>query len=518
MRSKYILGVLGVGLVIAAAGGCGSDADDNTGGTGGSGAAGSASSTGVGAQATSSSTTTGTATSSSSTVRPDTNVDCASGVAIDLGQLGEETLDPADMDEDFFTFEGTKGQVIALLTDAKPDDDPFADGYADLVITLYGPDDAQVAENDDPIPRNTQDSELYTVLPEDGKYCIKVQDFCKWSEDKGTPCPATAVPVDDGAFGVLVTEFDPELAGNVEHVEANASTPMEYAKVDMPTVPNSYYTTAVNGFFETQGDVDVFSFNIPVDVPCDQNGTACTATADQRPTANFEVFPTGADGNGSTIPTGDLWVTTAVDTETILARIDGSKVDPVFGATLQPPLTFGTDYLLHVRAPTGATPGANPFYFLIHYGSGSNPLEVEQLLPTNDTALTAEPMASGNTTGGGIGYFVGGTIVNKAGDVDWYSLDNLAEAGQVLFGTCASQRIGSGVRGLKLTIYDAADLVDDIGSAPAETADSESTFGDAGLDVSSAGATLLAKVEATGSPDVVVGAYYNCGITFGVPQ
>jgi hypothetical protein len=75
----------------------------------------------------------------------------------------------------------------------------------DLVITIFDSSKTQIAQNDDPFPRDTQDSKLYTVLPEDGDYYIKVEEFCE-TDLSGGNCPADYF---DGIFeyGYAVNVF-----------------------------------------------------------------------------------------------------------------------------------------------------------------------------------------------------------------------------------------------------------------------------------------------------------------------
>jgi len=518
MRSKYILAVLTAGFSLAiAAGGCGSDAEDGTGGSGNSPAT-----SGTGATTTTGTMSTGGGMpTSSSTTGGDSNIDCKTAAMLEMNVLdsGEESLEPVEEDEDFFTFEGTAGQIIILFGDAKPDEDPFADGYPDLVFTLFNADGTQIAENDDPIPRNTQDSTLYTVLPEDGQYCVRVMDFCRWSDLKGQPCPTEQV-IEEPGFRVTVGELDPEADTVVLHDEATEPTPMEYGKDEASTI-GAYFTTVVAGEYTDADDVDTFTFTIPTDLPCNAQGEKCidlAAMGDERTSAYVEIFPTGDVGNGSTVPTGKVWITDAAANK--IGEVDGSKVDPTFGLTLNPPVTHGQPYTLHVQAPAGSMVGTNPFYFLIHYGGGSNPLEQETLaaMATNDTVATAEPMGASPTTGGGTGYFIAGTLFND-GDVDFYTFDNAAlQASDVVFATCSGQRSGSAIRGLKVTVLDDAGATT-IGAAPAETAENESTLGDAGATIPPSTVSMVLKVETEGAADsTITGRYYQCGVAFGTPQ
>lgn len=520
MRSKYILGVLGAGVVAALVGGCGSDAETGTGGTGGTGATGSSSSsTGVGA-ATSSSTGTGTPTSSSSTGTPDTNIDCASGTAIEIDGdgLNEDEIQDADTDEDFFTFDATAGQALFLFVDAKPATDEFEDGYIDSVLTLFGPDGQQYALNDDPIPRNSQDSELYTVIPADGKYCIKVEHFCHFAPDD---C-AGAAPVTDGAFGVYVASLDPADESVIEHdetLDATTGTPMEYLKNPMSGI-GQYYVSVAYGDFASASDPDSFIVNAPDDLPCDANGTPCAQTiaaGTQRINTNIDVFPVGTEGNGSTVPVGLVYLTTVEDTTTRIAQLDATKLDPVFGLTLTAPVDPALQYRLFVTSPAGAAIGANPFYVLVHTNGGSNPLE-QETATENSTFATAETLEGVPLTTGYTGYFIAGDLAD--GDADYFKFDNATMAAtDVLRAVCSGQRSGSGLRDLKFTIYEANESLD-IADSTVETDEAEATIGaeNEGVVVSPNEPTFTIKIEAGPGDVAVSGRFYQCGISFGEPS
>src|SRR5688572_3555842 len=107
MRSKYILGLLTAGLsVVALASGCGDDVsgeDEGSGASGNAGGGSSNSSTGAG-NATTTGTTGPTTSASTGAGGMDTNVDCASGDAVEIGAFQEAGGDllPWEEDEDFF--------------------------------------------------------------------------------------------------------------------------------------------------------------------------------------------------------------------------------------------------------------------------------------------------------------------------------------------------------------------------------------------------------------------------------
>jgi len=518
MRSKYILGLLSAGLIGILAQGCGSDAEDD--GTGGTGAAGSG--TGATGNTTGSTMTTssgGGPSTGGSGGMGDGNDSFEEAEEIEVGVLdgGSGTIDPWESDQDFFKFTGTEDQLLLIFGNAKPDTNEFEDGYVDLVITLYDADKNVIAVNDDPIPRSSQDSELLTRLPSAGTYYLVVEEFCGWSSD---PCPSD-YDISTPDYTLTVAELDPASSSVVLHDESVVeNTPLKYGKnMDM----TAYFTTIVSGEYTDADDVDVYSFNVPVDVPCDlttmETCVAMAAAGEERTTANFEIFPTGVTGNGSSVPTGNVWITTAADPTTKISQVDGSKTDPTFGLTLQAPITFGTEYLVHVAAPVGATVGANPFYFLIHYGSGSNPLEAEVAGDANNTVATAEDMESAMTTGGGLGYFVAGTLTVAASltEVDYFKFDNGQMTGtEVLFATCSAQRSGSGLRGLKLSILDGTGNV--IQAATPETAEDETAFGDAGMVIPPNTTTMYLKVESTVAPSTeITSRFYQCGLAFGEP-
>ena len=66
-----------------------------------------------------------------------------------IGTWIEGQINPKN-DYDYYKFTGTAEQALSILTEAKPNDDPYATGYADLVITLYDENEVRIAENDDP--------------------------------------------------------------------------------------------------------------------------------------------------------------------------------------------------------------------------------------------------------------------------------------------------------------------------------------------------------------------------------
>jgi hypothetical protein len=74
---------------------------------------------------------------------------------LDLNMEIQDQID-STTDVDYFVFTVAQEESLLIFLDAKPDNDPFADGYVDTVVTLYDSNQQQIAEDDGPIPRNTK--------------------------------------------------------------------------------------------------------------------------------------------------------------------------------------------------------------------------------------------------------------------------------------------------------------------------------------------------------------------------
>ncbi|MBK8256398.1 MAG: pre-peptidase C-terminal domain-containing protein [Polyangiaceae bacterium] len=508
MRARHFLALLAAGVAATVAIGC-DGGDTGTGGTGGSGGSGGTGATGA---TTTSSTTTTTSTSTGTpTPTGDGNDSFDEAIETTVFQSGEQAeltvgeLDPIATDQDYFKFTGVKGDALYITTLAKTaqgSPDPFAEGYPDLVITLYDSNKQQIAQNDDPIPRNTQDSSLYTVLPGDGTFYIKVEEFCQ--ELGAAACdPAYFDGIVEPAYGFVVFKLDGATDGTVtEGTDTDMPQAIDAAEYVENTDGTGYFAISVQGTFKAADDEDVYTFTVPNAIPVTQG----------RETAYFEIYPTGTDGNGSDTPTGLVWIEDGMGN--VLAQVDGTKLDPIDGYPLEVPLTFGTQqYELHVKSGGAAAAGGNNFYYVLHYRSGSNPVEAADA--TNNMQATPELLPTLQSGGGFDGGFIAGDI-NMAGDVDFYELEATPNAGDNVFATCSAQRIGSGLRNLKLTLID-GDTGMAIPTATAtESATASASLGDMGAALGNTTKVLL-KVEAT-QDAVVKGTYYQCGVVFIPPQ
>jgi hypothetical protein len=285
--------------------------------------------------------------------------------------------DPVN-DANFFKFTGTKGEIMAIFTSAKTGMDPFDPTFLDTVVTLYDAQMNQIARNDDPTPRFSNDAQIFTILPANGDYIIEVQEC---NAVFGTQNCADATMITTNTYQVSIVDVSPMASAVTFGAEPNddstKATAIKYATASS----GGYFISTAYGAFDTGTDVDVYSFTLPTD-------TKVTAG---RALANVNPFPAGTDGDGSTAGVGKVWIVDPMDAAHHLAEVDMSA-----GTTpgeLSVPITLGKQYFLFVtRANT--TVGANDFYFLNHDGGGSNPVEAANA--TNGVATT--PRTSSTAT------------------------------------------------------------------------------------------------------------------------
>jgi len=415
------------------------------------------------------------------------DVDATSGL-----QSIQSDLDPPDTDVDYWSFTGTAGP-IQVLTDAKPDNDPFADGYPDLVVTIFDSAGNQIAQNDDPFPQFTQDPELFTILPSDGTYYIEVEEFCNFDGS----CTSDYINgLSSFAYALNIIPIDPSQNSVMdEATEPNdtvdTATVMEY---EPDTTNGGYFLSIGYGDLST-GDTDGIHFTIPADVPVDPGSRAM---------ARFVLPPPGQDGNGSSINPGIVEVTD-IATATVIARLDlGTEDNSVQDRRyLEFPVTPGSEYLLTIDDGP-ATSGGDPFYFYLHSVFSGNPLETGE--PTNDLPATPETL----TQAAGVeSFFVQGNLT--VGDVDYFkvaSIDNVVSV------SCGSASNGSGVTGLKVTAFKSDGITMlAAGSSVTEGPDEGSDALLQGLDAT-VDSQIVVKVEKTGQDATNTGDYYECGIHF----
>ncbi|MDQ3032420.1 MAG: PPC domain-containing protein [Myxococcota bacterium] len=413
--------------------------------------------------------------------RPDTGVDggpppndtfaTATEIALGDDPIADEINPRSDVD--FFTFEGTAGQWVAITTAS---DDTVTE-RVDTVITLYDASMTQIAENDDAQPRADVDSEIVIKLPATGTYYVEVQEFSTWAPDM----------VDDGPQGGPTYDYELsvfELTDAAPRVTVDPETGDDAASATMADVAMN--VGFLLGDFDSPTDVDVFRF-----------------TSGGRPEMSqlmqVHVMPAGPDGYGATRSAARVWVTDA-DGTTILAR--GTITED--GRSIQPALMVAGPHLLWIEAP-GGTAGANDHYVVKIFFGTDNPLET---VAPNETLETATPLVLSPIEGGmGENGFVLAQLAE--GDVDYFGFDVMA--GRTVSIACGSRTAGSGVLDLtaELRAMDDSVLTMDV-----ETA-TENVFIDSFV-VPAAGRYYL-RLSSSGVDPEVTGTWVRCGVTAAPP-
>jgi hypothetical protein len=392
-----------------------------------------------------------------------------------------ETLDDAD----YFRVEGTGGGAAYIFTDAKPDDDPFNPAYLDLVVTVFDASEQQIAQNDDPLLRFTQDSALPFVLPADGVAFIRVEDYCA-SDLADASCDAERdAAITEHGYSIGLLEIDFADAGYVDQSEPDSAGAPAMVTYAPTSTAGAYFMTLLFGAWETADDVDWFGVDLPDDLDV---GTGI-------PMLELYATPGGADADGSAAEVGELTVWDATGA-TVLAQIDAET-----DAALRVPVDLAGDYLVTIGRGSGAM-GPAAYYFVNHRGSASsNEPEVEPNdVYSEATALALLPEDNA--------YFCRGTLAPGGADtLDHYAFT--AAQGDVVSVSCSSRTIGSGLRGFSAVLLDGA-----TGQEIANSASNEETAGNPlrlEADVGTATNVVL-QLTATSRDATVTGSYYQCGI------
>jgi len=399
-------------------------------------------------------------------------------------------------DEDFFSFEGTKGQVVMVMLQAQnPAFDPDS---IDTVLTLYDSNKVQIAQNDDPFPRDTNDSTLLTMLPADGTYYLLVEECWTWIGKKGLTA-GCAEPMDKVVtdYALFLLNIDSAQDANVLDEETgNTSADATTIQYSKNAQSGNYFLTLVYGLFADNMDTDVFSFQLPADLP---------VQAPARTVAYFSIHPSGVDGNGSTSSVGNAYITTAADTATKVAWINGAD-----GGSLDVPLPNTEEYLLFLEHPGGLA-GANDFYVINHRGSGSNPVEADEA--GNNTTAGAEALTAQNNTDGTTSYFIEGNLPEN--DTDIFMFDVPASINDTISVACGGQRSGSGVRGLKAEVLSESENAV-VGGSSTESATQDLYVQAAS--VPSGDKLLYVRITASSQASDVTSNFYRCGLHFRAAQ
>jgi hypothetical protein len=406
----------------------------------------------------------------------------------------------------YYAFTGQKGEILdievhAQLLDAQ-NPAPFDPTYIDTVVSLYDATQNKIAENDDTPEGGSNDSDLFTVLPADGTYCLRVEDCWAWAPESGKTCALPKIKphsnydlqiyAKTSALGNVVVEPIPD-PGN----GPTSAIPLKYEQ----SPDGSYYRTDVIGYFDDATDVDFYSFQIPANVPVNPG---------YRLTATFLALAAGSSQDGSTEPIGPVTIEDMTGA-TVLAQVDGALggENPAVGGEIHMPASAGTPYLLVVgRNDTNV--GSHDFYVLFNEVGGSNPVETGG----NNTMATAETLMPVPGPNGDFDAYIEGNLAAAPGEQDWFRVPvppALPSTATVLL-SCAAQSYGSGLRGLKATMYhDDGQPQDFLGSAI------EPMSGPLMINpvaVPQNASAIVFSVMADEQDPTVTGTYYECGLHF----
>ncbi|MBK7584324.1 MAG: PPC domain-containing protein [Myxococcales bacterium] len=503
-------------MTVTACGGSDSNGSGGSGGsTGGAGGAGGAGGSlvggsggvgGVGGGGTGGGGTGGGGTGGTGGAKPDGNDTKETATQTKIGTDPAKdavagALDPVATDQDWYKFDGKKGQALNIITSAKTGTDKFDPTYVDLVITMYDSTGKKLAEQDDPNPRSSNDPYILTVLPADGTYYIRVLECTAWEKGGAANC-APVAKITKKNYSLYISEILFTDAGEVKEVEPNeteaAATPLTFKK--NPNQAGSYYLTTMMGTFSSATDVDTYSFTMATDI---------TVASGSRLNGSLYTQEGGVDGNGSTTSPGEIWITTKAAPSVILAKVDFSKKDTKsgLGQSLDVPLIGGTEYVAFYKRAATQT-GGNDFYFDLAGAGAGNPVEKETA-SENDTMGTAEALTMATGTAGS--YFVEGDLKNNGADVDWFSMNVPATGSDTVSIACGAERSGSGLRGFTMTLQKGDGSAITGGSA-VETADKDALIDK--IPTPTGQAKLLLKLNASSQDSTIMGTYYRCGIHF----
>jgi hypothetical protein len=480
----------------AAAGGVTSGAGGAT-TSGGQGGGGEASGGQGGGEAT------GEGGSSSDCVPPSTRIP----ITLNAVTPTKGTLLDSCFDAHVYSFCGKKGDILYVQTRAQPPSDGFDPTYLDTLVGVSLSAGGWSAQNDTPATGDTQDAQLFTVLPSDGDYLLRVEGAGAMVDGDGlTLCELggwvepTNHDYTVAAFKIPVSPIKaPDFTFDEEPDDTLASArPIAYAK---ETTSQSYSISRIAGRFDAITDVDVYSFTIPTDA-------AIVDPMQTRPVGHFYLPYVAHDrGDGSTAQIGSIWIVDAMDPARRVASLEPAE-DPSFsliGHELAPPLVFGHPYYLFVSRPAGATAGTNDFYFISHRGKSSSPIEKADLTALkNDTPAHAEPLTGAKEPGSLVVYDVDGDIA-PAQDVDFYALAVPAGATSVVV-ACGAERLGSSLRDLSVALFepDGTTLLAEPGG--------EQVWQDAYAVAPLSGgvATVLLEIKAAWQDPGVSSTFYRC--------
>ncbi len=380
---------------------------------------------------------------------------------------GRGTISPAG-DMDMYKFEATEGQWIVLDIEANPNGQPNS---VDTVITLYGPDKMQIAENDDAVPRTSTDSELVVRIGQTGTYYVRVQEWSTW---------AGAEPVGSPAFAYVLMLTEISATGN--GITFDGEQGDDSATANMGKLDDNGFGFWM-GTFNDSSDIDVYGFTVP--------------PGNQR-LFDAQTMPVGKDGYG-VAQGGRMWIT-SFDGSQIIARVDTSNEQDNVAPSLEP-----GNYQLWVESKV-MTSGSNDYYVLKARVGEENPLEMAEMANNALAGAEALTMSTASPRAGFVLADVG------MGDVDYFSFD--IQANEQVSVVCGSRSIGAGTMGLTAEVRDAQDQLVPMATGT-ETGTSALFFDQ--IAVTSTG-TYYLRISKAGQDPMVSGQWARCAVRSGVPQ
>jgi hypothetical protein len=123
---------------------------------------------------------------------------------------------------------------------------------------------------------------------------------------------------------------------------------------------------------------------------------------------------------------------------------------------------------------------------------------------------TAEALTDAGASGAALGTFYIDGDISKAGDVDYYTI-TIPTGTKAISAACGAQRSGSGLRGLKLSLFkdDGTTALAASGATGVETDLKDLSL--SSVTVPAAVAKVVVKVEAASQDATVTSTFYRCG-------
>ena len=385
---------------------------------------------------------------------PPGNVSFESAREVAVGD-GNGVLQAVLSDEqvDYFSFVGEAG-AFYLLESSRGAFTP------DNVMTLYGPDQQALAENDYGARwvGEATDTRLLVRLREDGTHFVVL-------EDRVTPALYFEAPDAPVLFyRFTIDRIDADSSG-VTFAGDAAPSSIEFVEDDSS---GFRYTTLVGT--PAEATTDLFDFQ-------GADALALIGHANEG----------GVTGNGSTGEGGVLELFDADDR--LVARIDRAQGQ----LDIHPPVSEQA-YRFSVQATEPS--GDNDFYAIDLVLLPDNPTELDEAL--NDATEGAQEIVMSD------GFRRRGLLLSvlQPGDVDHYRFE--AHEGELLLASCEARSAGSGVLGLSAELFDPEGET----LAVARETDSEALLMDE-ITAPADGSHVL-RLESTGLHSEVFGDWVRC--------